>query len=380
MLDEDNIKTVFGDWRLGLEKDTQSIKKFGFRGRNIILAAIGAEGSLRGLNLKNERPDVMIFEDVQTRECADSEVQSTSLENWMVGTAMKAKSPHGCMFLFVGNMYPTKYSILRKLKKNPTWIKFISGAILADGTSIWEELQPIEQLMAEFENDLAMGKPEIFYSEVLNDENASANNIIDLSKLKEVPYQEGDIPAGNFIIIDPATDKPGADAVSVGYFEIHDATPILMELDEGQFSPGETIRKALTFALRHNCRLIAVEANAYQYSLLYWFTFMQNQLGITGIECVPVYSGVKNKNQRIITMMRSYAAGELYSLGDARLVLHSQMISFNPMKRDNTDGVLDLMTYAPKVVTEFGEFVVMQGIIEMTEYEELEVPEYNTCF
>ena len=380
MLEEPNIKKVFGDWALGVEKDTQALKKFGYRGRNITMAAIGAETSLRGLNIKNTRPDVMIFEDIQSRECADSEVQSTSLENWMVGTAMKAKSPHGCMFLFVANMYPTKHSILRKLKTNAKWTKFIAGGILDDGTSLWEELQPIKQLMAEFENDLAMGKPEIFFAEVLNDENASSNNLIDLSKLPDVPHSDGDIPAGNFIIIDPATDKLGADEVSIGYFEIHDALPVLMELKEDRFSPGDTIREALTYALTHNCRLIAVEANAYQYSLLYWFEFICKQMGIMGIEAVPIYSGVKAKNARILEMFKAYAAGEMFIHEEAKAAVHMQITGFNPLRRDNTDGLLDLMTYAPKVIEEFGEYVVATNLIESQEFEAIEVPDFNSPF
>ena len=72
MLDETNIKKIFGDWRLGMEKDTQNLKKFGFRGRDIIIAGIGAGTSLRGLNIKHTRPDIMIFDDIQTRECAES--------------------------------------------------------------------------------------------------------------------------------------------------------------------------------------------------------------------------------------------------------------------------------------------------------------------
>jgi len=380
MLEEPNIKRAFGDWNLGVEKDTQSLKKFGFRGRNITLAAIGAEGSLRGLNIKNTRPDIMVFEDVQSRECADSEVQSTSLENWMVGTAMKAKSPHGCMFLFIGNMYPTKHSILRKLKTNPKWVKFIAGGILADGTSLWEDLQPIAQLRNEFENDLAMGKPEIFYAEVLNDENASANNLIDLSKLPDVPYMEGDIAGGNFIVIDPSNDKINSDAVSIGYCEIHDASPILMEIEEGRFSPGETIRKALTLALTHNCRLIACEANAYQYSLLYWFDFICQQMGIIGIEAVPVYSGARSKNARILDVFKSYAAGELYVHDDAKAAVHLQITGFNPLRRDNTDGLLDLLTYMPRIVEEFGEFVIASNIIESQEFDALEVPDFNSAF
>lgn len=380
MLEEPNVKASFGDWKLGMEKDTQSLKKFGFRGRNITIAAVGAETSLRGLNIKNTRPDVMLFEDVQSRECADSEVQSTSLENWMVGTAMKAKSPTGCMFLFVANMYPTKYSILRKLKSNHTWIKFIVGGILANGTSLWEDLQPITQLTKEFENDLAMGHPEIFYSEVLNDENTSANNLIDLSKLPDTTYTEGDIAAGNFIIIDPATNKINSDAVSVGYFEVHDALPMMMHLKEGRFSPGETIRTALTFALENNCSLIVVESNAYQYSLCYWFDFMCLQMGIQGIECVPIYSGITSKNTRILEMFKGYSAGEQFVHERCKLDVHLQVTSFNPLKRDNTDGVLDLMTYAPRVLQEFGEYVISNGIINAQEFDGVEVQEFNSCF
>jgi hypothetical protein len=380
MLEEPNIKAVFGDWKLGVEKDTQRIKKFGFRGRNITLAAVGAESSLRGLNIKNTRPDVMLFEDVQSRECADSLIQTTSLENWIVGTAMKAKSPTGCMFLFVANMYPTKHSILRKFKKNNTWIKFIAGGLLADGTSLWEELQPAAQLVKEFENDLAMGKPEIFYAEVLNDENATQNNLIDLSKLPDSPYSEGDIAGGNFIVIDPATDKKGSDAVSVGYFEIHDALPILMKLREGRFSPGDTIHEALKLALTYNCRLIAVEANAYQYSLLYWFEFICKQLQIVGIEAVPIYSGITNKNARILNMFKAYAAGEFFVHDECKLEVHLQITGFNPLKSDNTDGILDLLTYAPRVVQEFGEYVISGNIVESQEFNAVEVPDYNNSF
>lgn len=54
---------------------------------------------IRGISLKNERPDIMLFDDIQSRVVAESQVQSETLEREMTGTAMKAKSPHGCLFL-----------------------------------------------------------------------------------------------------------------------------------------------------------------------------------------------------------------------------------------------------------------------------------------
>jgi hypothetical protein len=72
MLDEPNIKAAFGDWRLAVSTNTQTKKVFTFRGRNIILKAAGAGTGIRGITEKNRRPDLMIFDDIQSREDSES--------------------------------------------------------------------------------------------------------------------------------------------------------------------------------------------------------------------------------------------------------------------------------------------------------------------
>lgn len=379
MLKETNILRVFGDYRLGIETDRQDLKRFGFRGRTIIIMGAGAQSDIRGITLENERPDVMIFDDIQTREDADSEVVSKNLETWMYGTAMKAKSPHGCLFIFVANMYPTPHSILRKLKTNPTWVKFIAGGILSDGTSLWEELQPINQLLKEFENDLHAGRPEIFYAEVLNDENASVNNLVNLSQIPVPDIPEGTIHQGNFIIIDPSGDKMSSDAVSVMYFEIHNERPVCRKLKEGRMSPGETIRTALEFALEKHCGVVAIESNAYQASLCYWFDYITRQLGIIGIHAVEVYSGRNSKNSRILTMFKQLRAGEILVDPDCMPPISLQITSFNPLKTKNTDGLLDCLTYAPKVIELYGPLILSFLDLEIQENNAIEIPHESVC-
>jgi hypothetical protein len=376
MLNEPNIKRVFGDWKLGAETDRQDLKKFGFRGRNVILMGAGSGSDVRGITLENERPDVLIFDDIQSREDADSEQISSALETWFIGTAMKVKSPKGCLFIFIANMYPTKHSLLRKLKHNPTWIKFIAGGILADGTSLWEELQPIEQLLKEYQNDLSMGRPEVFFAEVLNDENATVNNFINISDIPICPFENefiGGQHQGNFIIIDPATDKANADAVSIGYFEIWDEKPVCREIIEGRLSPGDSIRESLKLCFKYNCTLVVVESNAYQYSHLYWFNFTCQQMGIQGISCVDVYSGRNSKNSRILTMFRSLIAKEIWLATDTRAQVFSQITSFNPLKTNNTDGILDLLTYAPKVIELYGEYIASHLTVNLQTFQTLPV-------
>lgn len=373
MLCESNILKVFGDFRVGSITDRQELKRFGFRGRNIILMGAGAESDIRGITLENERPDLMVFDDIQTREDADSQVVSEKLETWMFGTAMKAKSPHGCLFIFIANMYPTKWSILRRLKSNPTWTKFIAGGILADGTSLWEELQPIKQLLQEYANDLAAGRPEVFFAEVLNDENASVNNFIDISKIPENPFTDENLHQGSYIIIDPATDKVNADAVSIGYFEVFDEKDVATEIIEGRLSPGETCEQAIKLALRRNCRLIVVESNAYQYVLGWLMKQTLYQYGIVGIEVAEIYSGATSKNSRILTMFKQLLAGEILLHPAIRALVCSQIIQFNPLKRDNVDGILDLLCYAPRVRQMYGEFIVSNLTLEAQEFHSLQV-------
>jgi reverse gyrase len=72
MLGGRNILTLFGNWEAQIEEDTKEQKVFYFRGRHIILKAIGAGTSIRGINRKSSRPDVMIMDDVQRREDAEN--------------------------------------------------------------------------------------------------------------------------------------------------------------------------------------------------------------------------------------------------------------------------------------------------------------------
>lgn len=367
MLNSVNIMKLFGDWKLGLETDKQELKKFNFRGRPVIIAGVGQGGSIRGFNLKFERPDVMIFDDVQTAECAESKVQSEALERWMIGTAMKAKSPHGCLFVFAGNMYRTPFSILKKLKTNPTWTKLMNGAITQDGVSVWEELRSLESLLAELDSDIAAGHPEIFFAEVLNDVDAGYNTKVDFAQIRDWSWGPDELPQGKAIIIDPSSNKKGGDDVAMGYMEVYDGTPAMREAFEEPLSPGNTIRRALLLALRHRVRVIAVESTAYQYSLLYWFDVICKEVGITGISFVEVYSGSYSKNSRITDMLKNLTSGEIIIHPSIKSAVTHQISNWNPLKRDNTDNILDLLAYMPRVLELYGELLATDTDLEMQE-------------
>lgn len=379
MLSNSNIKTVFGDYRLGLETDTKSLKKFGYQGRNITLFAIGAEGAVRGTNVGNERPDVIIMDDIQTKECADSPLQSKSLLEWMVGTLMKSKSPRRCLFIFAGNMFAATGSILRQLKTNPTWIKFISGAILADGSALWPELRSLESLIEELNNDIAMGQAHIFFSEVLNDIEAGINSTVDYSKFPEWPWSQEDLPQGKFLIIDPSQGK-GKDADVIVSCEVYDAKIGIRSIHEEHYSPANLIRKALIIAIQSETYCIAIESMAYQATLLYWFEYICNEIGISGITFVPIYTNQFSKNSRINSGIKAMQTREIYLHPSVRSLVQRQIADWNPLKRDNKDDILDAVSNAPKVVAEYQYDILAKSNLIVQDAGGAKVLEDNHAF
>jgi hypothetical protein len=359
-----NILRVFGDWRLSLEKDTLELKKFSFRGRNITLAGLGSGSSLRGLNIKLVRPDLIIMDDMQSKEEAESEVESKKSLSWMLGTLMKANDKTRCLFVFLGNMYPYAGSILKKLKTNPAWTSFICGAILEDGESLWPELRSVTDIMAELEDDESMGHPEIFYSEVMNDDVAGSKSGVDFTKInvwdadRDVSYI---YPQGGFILIDPSLAKKKSDELAIGGFFIYDGEPVLTKLQVGKFNPGQTVDESIKMAATMGVRAIVVEGVAYQASLCYWLQLRITQLGLTGLNILEINPQGQAKNSRIVGALKQLTATKerIWIAKAVRSLVVHQITYFDPLKPNNKDDILDLLGYSYPIIETHRNYLTM---------------------
>jgi hypothetical protein len=370
MLGSPNIRRLFGHWDAHAEEDNSTTKVFTFRGREIILWAVGAGTSVRGINRKNKRPDVMIMDDIQDREDAKNKELADSLVTWMLSTLMKARSPFGCTYIFVGNMYPQN-SILEKLKNNRQWTSLVVGGILADGSSLWEDLKPVDELVAEYESDTLMGHPEVFISEVLNSTEVALASGIDISRIPFLPsYYITDEPGeASFIIIDPSSGKKKGDDCTISHYEVRDGIPILDELLSGTFSPKFVIDESLKMGLRRNTKCIGVEGVAYQSTLLFWFEFFvsEEQLGLTGFNFVELAPKGQAKNNRIKRGLTRLIAGEIYLHPNIRSIVMSQIIEWNPGTMNNTDDIIDPIGYVEQMQQEYGLECIRNDFFQIAE-------------
>jgi hypothetical protein len=353
MLREDNLKAIFGNWEASIEKDTESVKKFTFAGRSVVLAALGAGSSLRGLNLRNDRPDVIICDDIQSAEDKDSKDVAAKLLSWMLGTLFKAKSPNGCLYIYIGNMFSGPNCILALLKASKEWISFVVGALLADGNSIWPELHSPEDLVAELQHDIAMGHPEIFFAEVQNDPDAGISSSFDIGKIPDYPFTENDLITGGAIIIDLSGTKESSDDSVIGYFSFIEGRNVFRSFVSDKWSPLQCIEAAMTLGYKHNCPYIFVESVAYQSSFLYWFNYICEQRGISGFQLFEIYPRAVKKVTRIVGFFAQLLAGDILLHPDVRTQVLYQASQYKPNRRDNKDDILDLGGYLNTVLSDY---------------------------
>lgn len=367
-MDEPNFRAVYGNWREDIRRDTLNTKQFMFRGRMVQIVAIGQGGSLRGLSKDNARPDLMILDDAQTRECAESIAESTAYQKWFYATLLKAKSPERCTYLYIGNMYKDlkindmQYTcLMRNLQLSPHWRSYITGAILADGTALWEELQPLRQLLLEYQEDTAAGHGEIFAAEVQNDPSYKPRSTVDMSLLRVRDPHDNELHQGDFIIIDPAGRKRKSDKTAILYGRVFDGIPYAYSIYAAVMTPLETIEYAVRLALDKGCSLIAAESTAYQETLLYWMDLYCRQQSIEGIELAELHTGRQSKNERILESFQQANRKELGFTRETVTQWLSYVMLFDPKRTDNIDDVLDVVCYMPKVYLQYSQFMSIAG-------------------
>lgn len=358
MLMSENISKLFGDVTRTIEKNTQNLKRFAFNGRYVILEAAGQGTAIRGSNQKLVRPDVILFDDAQTRESAKSIVESKEYHSWFSGDAMKAKSQLGCTFIYIGNMYKDleiepgsgiHCCMLRNLARDPNWLSMIVGAILQDGTALWEELVPIDQLLAEYESDKLLGQEAVFMAEVLNDPRGVPANGFNPAKVVAFEITPDLIHQGNFIVIDPSTSKATPDQTVIGYHEIYDDKVVLVEMIVGKFTGPEQAHQAISLALKHQCTLIVPESVAYQHTLGEWIQYTAEQRGVFGIVVEPSAHRGQSKNSVILRWLESVMKGEYWFTAATKSLGVAQALLFDPTKTNNVDDIIDMGAMAMNV-------------------------------
>lgn len=384
ILSSPNLTRLFGSYEEGAEKDSATLKVFTYRGKTRVLHAVGAKGDPRGYNISFLRPDIHICDDIQSRDNAKSEAESKALLEWYLSTFYLTKSPKGLVHLYIGNTFPYEGCILNRLRENKDYISFVVGGILANGESLWPELNSVEKLKADLRRLISLRKPEIFFSEIMNDARSTAAIGFDYSNLPKWDKEPHYPAMAGFIVVDVAGDKKDSDDTAIGAALFFDDlnTPYFRDVVAAKLSPLDTIKAAMKMAIALNIQTIFIEAVAYQSSLLFWANYICTQLGIEGFKFLPINPRRAPKNVRIMDSLRSLQAGEIILHDEVSPIVQNQIAGFDVTKTDNKDDILDLLDYMKEIPRQYSSEIslIINSLHSMPQGTEIVAPWLNSPF
>lgn len=352
-----NMEAVYGSWHSNLFVNNSDTKRCMYHGRTVTLKANGAQTAVRGINIDNRRPDLILCDDMQTKENDASPTESKALLTWFVATLLKCIDTRGNrLIIYIGNMYSSE-CILKKLQESPVWTSLITGAILENGEPLWPELHSIESLMESFYHDESLGQTESWFAEVMNDPSNSFRtllpNPIPLSDQEEIVADDG-----AFITVDPAGFRVSSDDNVIVVFKKFNNKAYAVDFSKDIIDPAELIRRTISFALKYGVTLIGIEAVAYQQTLCFWVSFFMRKLNITHIKVVELSPHGRSKEARI----RQYIA-EMYEgfyviqCPILRREYAWQASLYKIGGKKNRDDLLDAVAYASDIRNQYWGYI-----------------------
>lgn len=346
MLGSPNTEAVYGLWTRQLATDNNDSKRGLYHDREVILVAKGADGAVRGINIKHKRPDIIFCDDAQTKENDESPTDRVKFRKWLVAMFKTITPDKKDRYIFyVGNMY-SEECILFQLKNNPAWLSLITGAIKADGEPLWAALHSLEDLMESYIHDEALGEADVWFAEVMNDPINIATSLLH-APLPEWTQSVTDIiPDGVFITIDPAGFKDAADDNVIVLHYVFNGYGHVVAIDAGIKDPEQLILAALRLAIDHGASLIGIEEAGYQQTLLFWINKYITTLNIDGIHIVPLKNSGRSKEARIRLFIAELYNKSYRLLNNIKAIFVWQAMLYKLGRKKNKDDILDACAYA----------------------------------
>lgn len=363
MLGQSHVRAVFGNWDSDVRRNSKEERSFRFMGKTIVLKPKGAMTSVRGLNIFNKRLDVIVMDDVETAEVAASAAESAKLIEWVFSTLIPAISAEGGLVMFVGNVYPYPTSLLHIIKKMSSWTKLILGAILSDGSALWENLHSRQKTIQSYLDAISQGTVRAWLAQYMNAVEDETLNQADLTAIARYGQEAdhrlaGSKPTLQYLIVDPATDKKDADDTCILHVQVFSNVIVCRRAVLRVLSPKETIRLAIQLATDNGVPAIFIEDVNYQYTLGGWMKEALEILGISDMISVMYVAPKRtSKNSRINASFKELNAAEVLIHPDLYPRYRAEAKVFDPNKKDNRDNLLDTVHYASIIYDTYKHFL-----------------------
>lgn len=348
-------------------------------GEAINVIAAGITGQIRGFNIDDFRPDLIVADDILTEETTKTKEQRTKLEELFFGALVNSlqaetEAPHAKIVLLQTPFHAEDLAV--KCSKDAAWHPMVFSILDENGKSRWEEKFPTEAVYVEREEAFRMGRKRLWMREKM----CTIVKTDDLLLNSELCQYYTEPPPGliKFIGIDPASaDSKRADENVVLCIGVRGADVYVMGYRAAKnVMPDRAASHFFELVMMFPPVLKAgVEAVAYQRTLKWYIEQEMRQRGIY----IPLELIVDNrkKQDRILQHLPGLLSYKHLHILPSMTELVTQMDEYDPTDASNHDDILDALAMAIRlagpllqsVYTVDGEAVVLNdesGYPELT--------------
>jgi predicted phage terminase large subunit-like protein len=331
---------------------------------SIWITAAGINGSLRGINFDDYRPDLIIVDDPQTDETASTQIQREKVGDLLLSAVRNSlasivEEPNAKMAMAITPQHKEDVSQKALVDSEwtsvvvPCWTRATLDLPVDHQLSSWPEMFPTDQLRSEKRAALQRNKLSLFTRE-------RECRLTSLESAQFKPQwlniREAGIPApkGLFSVlaIDPVP-PPSPAQMARGLqgkdFEAHyvwgrqhsgpgDVAYHLLDFARNRgHEPSWTVATAFSLARIHRVARIIVDAVAYQRTLKW---ILEQEMKKRGIyyQVIPIADGMK-KFARISNVMSGLASNGQLWIGSEHSIFAQQFEEFGPTYTGHDDDL-----------------------------------------
>jgi len=356
-----NFVALFGNLEFAVERDGSGFYEFRLRYTNefgvivdktCILRAVGANQQVRGMNIRNQRPQLAVIDDLEDDDNTATELLQKKLFKWMWGPFIKALALDWNKVIFLGNMLSNKSILHELVERAPDWWSRRFGCIKADGTPLWPDVWDLSALKADLIRYQRMGLTATWFAEMMNMPMADGQGLIDANSIGYTDFIVPGQQEAAFITLDPAISrKVWADDSALVVHALRNGKWIIAEYIVGKYTPDELFQFIVMLSVKWNTRVVGIEAAGYQESLQFLFRalmIMYNQQ----FDIYEIPHKNRTKTERLVAWCALIRSG-VWALMQGDYAVTEQLLAYDPLKEKNKDDLIDSCSMGVTMVNAF---------------------------
>lgn len=314
---------------------------------DVVVMCRGRGGQVRGLNHKGNRPDTIMFDDVEDKESVRNAAQRAKTVDWFYSDVMPAlpAMDETATIIGLGTLLHPE-ALLKVLERDPEWTSMVFAAIDNDGDPLWADNMTLEELERKKKSYALAGKLGSFYMEYMSMIRADEEQKFRKEFFIIDPFVREEL-ISTALVIDPAIseEKDTADycaLAAVGMSEKGKIGVVDVFAKIGM-SPREQVNKFFEMSKSNEATLHGVESIAYQKALVHLLREeMFRKHHYFEIQCIT--HGRTAKDERILGVLQARYANNYIVHARRFPMLEAQLLDYPNGKKDLPDVVAMAIT------------------------------------